>query len=431
MAAAEGLAFLQRLTGCAETRIASVDVSIFMHSSHSLDLAEDERVYLSVRDLRRRDADQLIKLGKGCHIQGLDLDATLFLRAWACRAENPFDADPQDMRICGEIRVPVHRLVTHWNSMLYHTWLTLDSPGLHDSVASIGLMTAADDGAELDQRLVNGPRQLFQPKVLVSICRMDDVAASGKLVMAKDAPDDVRASQWGPLLLSQQHHAIMSSALHLHRSQSGSKTAGQQNEKQEQQIRALRQQLETQSADMAQFKGQVQDGGTSPSVREFRVDVGKGDPMESLEAELAAQAQELKMLREAVVRRAQAKAASGAFSEVEEMRDSNARREHQIHAMRGESNKVREEASKKVEAASDRIEAIRVEKQEALQECDKLQADTRKVAAQRDELARERNRLSEQKEALLKIVEDLHQACNIAGLPQENRPSITMNFGIS
>jgi len=90
---------------------------------------------------------------------------------------------------------------------------------LNDSVASIGLQEGTSKSDELDRAVTNGPRQLFQPKICMSILKASSVPPSGKAVWVDDTPNELRVSQWASLLKSQQQHAIMSKAQFLQSSQ--------------------------------------------------------------------------------------------------------------------------------------------------------------------------------------------------------------------
>mmetsp|Transcript_95620 Transcript_95620/g.270581 ORF Transcript_95620/g.270581 Transcript_95620/m.270581 type:complete len:452 (-) Transcript_95620:115-1470(-) len=445
--AAEGLAFLQRLTGSREgcffePRTLSVDVSVCCHCAHSLELAQGEHVMLSasVKSMDRRDAERTAPLGAAIHLNAVDLDATLLLQAWATRASTPPRAvDPSEMRACGEVRVPMSRLAYHCGGMLYRTWLTLDSPGLLDSVASIGLLSNTDDGAEFDQKLVDGPRQLFQPKLCLSICKTADLTPSGKLVFTKDASHEARVVQWGPLLRSQQQHAILSAALHLQRSQVGEQRTADRQALLVQHCQKLYDRAGSRALAIAELEaevhGMVGHGLPDASTARLLAETQPQKPelfMPALGDIQRRLSQGLQALKGRLSESAEAKSAMS--PRLEEMRGSNARREAQIQALRGELARLREEASRKVDAANDRIVALRTECDEARREGARIQQEAMRLSREREELSREQRQLNEQKDALLRIVEDLHQTCLVAGLQNVGRGSIdsvTMNFGLS
>merc|ERR1711920_779747 len=86
---------------------------------------------------------------------------------------------------------------------------------------SMGMFSAGGygDGEDFAQALLNGPRQLAQPRVCVSICNAEDLGPSGQILWTTDAPRKTRLMHWGPLLRSQQQHVLMSTIQHLHSSQ--------------------------------------------------------------------------------------------------------------------------------------------------------------------------------------------------------------------
>merc|ERR1740121_2923637 len=142
------------------------------------------------------------------------MDTTLLLSVWAARNEEATrrgKAGDGSRRACGELRIPLGRLLQQCHAMLYQTWAVLDFSGLTDSVASVGL---SDDASTLDQSLVLGPRQLHQPRICLSVCRTGDLGPNGRLLLSQEATPDVRVERWAALLRSQQQHAALSGALY-------------------------------------------------------------------------------------------------------------------------------------------------------------------------------------------------------------------------
>merc|ERR1719230_1578569 len=101
-----------------------------------------------------------------CNLRTLELDTVLLLRVWVDEGSG----GSSERRVVGEVRIPLRRLIERYNACMYHTWITLESPGLHDSVASLGFISA-DDGANFDQAVQDGPKQLAQGKACISVCR--------------------------------------------------------------------------------------------------------------------------------------------------------------------------------------------------------------------------------------------------------------------
>eukprot|EP00928_Gymnodinium_smaydae_P043618 TRINITY_DN29189_c0_g1_i1.p1 TRINITY_DN29189_c0_g1~~TRINITY_DN29189_c0_g1_i1.p1 ORF type:complete len:448 (+),score=102.10 TRINITY_DN29189_c0_g1_i1:102-1445(+) len=445
---AQGMALLRRLTGTREgcffdERSPYLDVSVICHGSHGVGLEDGEELQLAVRDLRRREAEQLVPENSPCHLKSMELDATIFLRAWASAGES------RGMRVLGEVRIPLARLVTpEREGLLYHTWITLDNPGLYDSVASIGLALQSDEGAEFEQRLNDGPRQLLQPKLCLTVCRTAELTPEGAFVLTRASPPEMRIAQWAPLLRSQQQHVVMGAALHLRRSQDGDRQSAEQLTRQENSLRALRDRVaeavgatkalrrRATSNGLASFHNIEEDGDTSSCV--------SGDVACSLGAlEAAVRQQDIDL---ATIRSLLATAPTSKelvrddrkwampSEQVERMRGSNAQREQQIQALRAELDGVRREAARKVDAANERLQSLRSDRDEAIQEAVRLRTEARQMMRENEALEQERMAFAEQKEALLRIVEDLHQTCATAGLQKDGRrsiDSITMNFGLT
>eukprot|EP00929_Paragymnodinium_shiwhaense_P017241 TRINITY_DN12628_c0_g2_i1.p1 TRINITY_DN12628_c0_g2~~TRINITY_DN12628_c0_g2_i1.p1 ORF type:complete len:484 (-),score=112.93 TRINITY_DN12628_c0_g2_i1:125-1519(-) len=459
--------FLQRLVGsregCFFNAAASLDVSVTCHCFHSVEVAQGEQLVVSVRDALRRDAEQLAPVGAYCTLKGLELDSTLLLRVWASREDlehTSASTDSKGLRQCGEVRIPLSRVASHCGGMLYRTWLTLDSPGLRDSVASIGLLAGGDDNAEFDQRLVDGPRQLFQPKLCLSVCRTSDLSPSGKLVLAPSAANEVRVAAWPPLLRSQQQHAVLSAALHLQRSNLGGQHAKEQQAKLEQSLQQLSERLQAQAAAIDELKTSLHRESPAAAAALLSQSCGGGEvegldlrpaadgsiSVEVLQKLLSRQGRELRNLRAGLVARQGAAGAEAALKSpqqrdgspgmeesVAQARLSNAKREVQIQSLRGELDKLREEAYRKAEAADDRIRALERDRDEASKEAARLRQLGQALRQDTDKILVENKQFAEQKEALLRIVQDLHQTCVVAGLDLTGRKSIddiTMNFGL-
>eukprot|EP00927_Polykrikos_kofoidii_P057000 TRINITY_DN51102_c0_g1_i1.p1 TRINITY_DN51102_c0_g1~~TRINITY_DN51102_c0_g1_i1.p1 ORF type:complete len:443 (-),score=64.30 TRINITY_DN51102_c0_g1_i1:23-1351(-) len=438
------LAFFQRWVGSREacffdSRNGPSHISVTCHASHGIEISSDERLYVSVRDARRCEFEQAVQIGSVVELKSLDLDATLLLRLWAGPDTGPSKRDFTGLRMCGDVRVPLIRLAATFNSMLYHSWLSLDSPGLHDSVASIGILD--EDGSLFDQRLVDGVRQLMQPKACFSICKSADLGIAGRLVMQADAPDADRVLRWGALLRSQQQHAIMSAAFHLQSPQLQEDPPSEG----AMQIRQLGDRLRSQSATMQELRKKLEDseekfGTADPkppraqATDTSRSDVandGCVDSVETLENMLAAQKKDLSSLRELVEK--SRKVETPELSNTDESQSSAANR-NQVEALQASVAKLKEEASRKIETANERIRVLREERDELFQEGQRVISETEIIISHREELESENRQLLEQKQALLRIVEDLHQTCVGAGLESDGRRSldeVTLNLGFS
>jgi len=397
--------------GCGFDSSTSVlEVSTVCHEARSVEIAQGEKIFVSVRDVRRRDNEVLAPLGAACHMKNAERDTTLLLQLWAARDEASARlGGGGGRRACGELRIPLHRLILTCHGMLYQTWLTLDCPGLSDSVASIGL---ADDSAAFDQKLAEGPRQLFQPRVCLSVCQTPELGPSGRLLLTADASNETRNERWGPLLRSQQQHAVLSAALHLHGLQAGdSPVVAEDRAKAMQKMQEVRARMQAQAEEIETLRAKSsQGGGVLPwpdLVKEPQVMDLHADPLQKTVA--------LEM-------------------ETETIRSANQKQKAENERLRTDVERVREEANTKIDNANERIRALRRDRDEAQREFRTLQGEVQRLHTTQNDLLAETRQLAEQKDALLQIVEDLHQACAGAGLQTVGRQSIdsiTANFQLT
>eukprot|EP00927_Polykrikos_kofoidii_P065940 TRINITY_DN61630_c0_g1_i1.p1 TRINITY_DN61630_c0_g1~~TRINITY_DN61630_c0_g1_i1.p1 ORF type:complete len:730 (+),score=171.16 TRINITY_DN61630_c0_g1_i1:47-2236(+) len=193
---------------------ARVDATVVCHDLRNIRLASGERIWISLRVLESPERDIFGLPGESIQLKSLKLDATILLRTWAAGAQ----ASPQaggDRRACGELHIPVHRLVSRFSSCLYYTWVLLDSPGLSDSVASVGLLADGAENEAFDQAIMNAPRQLFQPKACLTLIRTSDLPTSGQIAWMEDVANAHRTAFWAPLLRSQRQHVLLCQAMFL------------------------------------------------------------------------------------------------------------------------------------------------------------------------------------------------------------------------
>jgi hypothetical protein len=440
----------------------SVDVSTVCHDVRSIDIKEGEQAYVSVRDLRRREGEAFAQLGMVCNLRALEMDTTLLLRVWV--DETAAGPKSGQRRVVGEARVPLTRLISIYNACMYHTWITLDTPGLHDSVASLGFQ---DEGASFDQAIQEGPKQLAQPKACISVCRSADIGPTGKVLWTADAPPESRASWWAPLLRSQQQHVMLSAALFLKSERQAaqlesSSTAGYPSQpsqpspelqdrlrSQVEEIDKLRSQLDAAHSQMQQqqldFQRQQQAQQAQPSNSLFRTQPnlppgpqrsgGQADDngMGGLSITQGHRGpspydQEAQARRLAGMETRLADAEAREHRAIEDLRAAvddadHAKAEH--HRVQQELDKISSEANKKIEAANDRIRTLRSQREKAENDLQQVQSTTIPLLQEeKSTLEAESRQLQEQKEALLRIVEDLHQTCIAAGLNTAGRQSI-------
>lgn len=274
-----------------------------------------------------------------------------------------------------EVRVPLERLIATCGGALYHTWLTLDTSNMQDTLSmSASPMTTPNDCEAFDHALLNGPRLISQPKALVSVCRAAEIGSSRKLLWASDCPQELRILRWGPLLRSQQQHAVMCAAQHQQGSQAHSSHSRaddadglhQQLQDQEQELQALRLQLRAQETQQArEGERQHRQQPQRPANQELRLELAK----------------------------------------------------------------VREEAQFKHDAANKRIQQLQDDRDSLAEQAGQLRAEQEQLRRECEDSAHAIAALSEQKEALMKIVEDLHRACADAGLSQAARSSVERGIG--
>eukprot|EP00747_Dinoflagellata_sp_TGD_P209856 gnl/TRDRNA2_/TRDRNA2_83234_c0_seq1.p1 gnl/TRDRNA2_/TRDRNA2_83234_c0~~gnl/TRDRNA2_/TRDRNA2_83234_c0_seq1.p1 ORF type:complete len:337 (-),score=81.16 gnl/TRDRNA2_/TRDRNA2_83234_c0_seq1:239-1249(-) len=82
-----------------------------------------------------------------------------------------------------------------------------------------------------------------------------------------------------------------------------------------------------------------------------------------------------------------------------------------------ELDKIKEAANRKVDEANEAIRSLRRDREEVMQEAKRQTKETEKYIHEKDELATEVAQLQQQIDALLKMVEGLHQVCADAQLP--------------
>lgn len=441
----------------------SLDVSTVCHDVRSLDLAPGEQAYVSVRDLRRREGEAFSQMGTACNLKALEFDTTLLLRVWVDEGSGSAgNGSSGERRVVGEVRIPLRRLIASYNGCLYHTWLTLESPGLQDSMKSIGGM-AGDECTAFDQAVLDGPKQLMQPKACISVCRTQDIGPSGKIQWAIDAAPESRAGWWGPLLKSQQQHELLSGLLHQKCSHQATQLASSSpnpllglagSSKQEEEIERLQGQLKAAQGELQQAQQHAHQH-QQPSNSLFRTQNGvpcmptndlppgrsgmgglsitqAPGAARPVVAEASGYNQgassdaQGRRLADAEKRLDDAEAqAHASATEAEEYRLELAGHREAAGNVQQELEKISSEANGKIEAANDRIRTLRHRRDEAEQELQQLKSTSIPLLEEeKATLAAENRQLSEQKEALLRIVEDLHQTCIAAGLNTAGRQSI-------
>mmetsp|Transcript_27193 Transcript_27193/g.54954 ORF Transcript_27193/g.54954 Transcript_27193/m.54954 type:complete len:454 (-) Transcript_27193:67-1428(-) len=423
-----------------ENKSTSVDITAICHEVRGIELSEDEKVFVTFKDMRKHAGEQLVPLGFACHMRSVEFDASLLLRVWAARDEESARSRSEGARIrrnCGELRIPLHRVAAVCDGMLYQTWVTLDCPGLCDSVASIGL---GDESNSFEQKLVDGPRQLFQPRVFLSIGKTADLGPTGELLLSADATPEARNAHWGPLLRSQQQHAVMSAALHLQGAQAAPRQGGEQPASAEQSARAAariqdargRVQAQTESLEALRLQLRDAEEQLEAARNATRRCAGPGSSLEAPgpgdrspwtppnwdRPRPETSPEDLGGVKADPLGRTLATEA-----EVERLKAVNSAEQARIEALRAELEGVRQQANNDVDAANDRIRSFRRDRDESIRECKRLEAEAEQVVGQREELAKENRQMAEKVQALKRLVEELYETINGAGL-QASRKSV-------
>lgn len=393
---------------------------------HCSGLRVGEEFCVSFRVYDRGSSEEFAKLGSACRLAGLSLDTTIQMQVWATREDPTTEGyyKNADRRACGEARIPLRHLVSRCDGAIYHQWMNLDSPGLADSVAASAGLMSSDAGEAFGHSLLNAPRQLFQPKACISICKAEDLASTGQALWTSDAPRNFRIANWGPLVRSQQQHVAMCVAQNLHNNQALRERRYQDTQQRD----ALESQVAKQGQELQVSREQLRARKEALlAAQERNRDQRRTRELRQLEEHGDRKLQETREMAESCMERMARQ--NGASGEVDRLRETSDQLVQEIEAQREELEKLRDEATQKLEAANTRIRALRKEKEDAMLLVQDLSEDNRKQLERRNELLNQKRVLGEEKEQLLKIFEGLNQACVDAGLPMEGRmlaTSITM-----
>mmetsp|Transcript_91468 Transcript_91468/g.295973 ORF Transcript_91468/g.295973 Transcript_91468/m.295973 type:complete len:306 (-) Transcript_91468:352-1269(-) len=292
--------------------------------------------------------------------------------------------------------------------MLFQTWVTLDCPGLNDSMTSVGM----GDTYAFEQHLGMGAQERFQPRICLTLFQTSDLGPGGKLLLAPDAPSDLRSARWGALLRSQHQHAVLSAALHLaERDAAAAPSVGEGPRAED-----LHAQVDAQARDIERLRAQLRAGASN----HYGGGCGSGSGGEGLpvrQLELSSSAQPRQARR-------QPRSEDGRGESEEELARSNEAKRAEIETLKSDLEQMQEEANSKIDGANERIRALRRNRDEARDEVPKLRDEAGRLNGDVGRLRKEFAQLAEEKEVLLGIVEDLHQTCVNAGLEAAGRRSI-------
>jgi uncharacterized coiled-coil DUF342 family protein len=102
--------------------------------------------------------------------------------------------------------------------------------------------------------------------------------------------------------------------------------------------------------------------------------------------------------------------------EAQQLRAENEKQSSDIENFRAQLAQVREEANSKIDAANERIRLLRRERDDNRQEREYINLEVRRLEEDSENLSVVHTQLAEQRDALLRIVEDLHQSTVASGL---------------
>eukprot|EP00927_Polykrikos_kofoidii_P065591 TRINITY_DN61330_c0_g1_i1.p1 TRINITY_DN61330_c0_g1~~TRINITY_DN61330_c0_g1_i1.p1 ORF type:complete len:448 (-),score=89.29 TRINITY_DN61330_c0_g1_i1:130-1473(-) len=396
-----------------------VDANLVCHEIRYAQLAEGERLGVSFCDESDKRDNSMVfaAVGEVCSLKALKLkDAVIAVGVWAISrvtslgaptsggfeehgggvGETPGRRQPQQQqqRFLGVVKVPVQSLITRCNGALYHSWLLLSSRA-----------SSSSDEESFHSALMTAHREASL-KACVSILRSADLDASGRALWTLDAGKKERISRWGPLLRSQEQH---------------------------EQICALQQQQHRQGRGRSGSLDGSRDNGFEPHA--------SNQSMKNLSPELRRQLEKLQMEardqgREFLSLCMKLPAAEGAGAvNVRFGGDSgdNSVSEHMRRKLEGlqtEFSDAALDANNSIAEANDKIRELRKEREEAKARNRHLYEEQSRASALRKSALEEKERLVKQKEALLKIVEDLHQTCDRAGFGAVGRKSIEASTSI-
>lgn len=413
------------------------DVAAVCHEARGLDLSPGEQASVTFTMAGHRVAGhEPVRVGSMCHLKSVSLEAVIILKVWASFEPGPASAQ---QRACGEVHIPVDHIHSKCDGCLYHTWLNLESAGLNDSVASLGY-SRAETAEAFKQAMTSGPRQLFQPKVCISLCKASDLDPEGqddgRILWTADLRRAERIERWGPLLKSQQQHAVMCAALHLQGLQ------GRSSQDAPQRLIHLKAQSEEQQREIASLEEQLQRGSQQDRGSQSSSVPTSAAALEALlggsrrgevfrESVTMLEERTRKQIEEARVQALNMSTGAARRGREVDANQELARQQALLRQLREELQssqdelaKIGDEANSKIEAANFRIRALRRERDEALTSMQERRDANEQLRLALEDLEEEKAQLNEQKEALIRIVEELHQSCNKAGLPSGDRASI-------
>eukprot|EP00928_Gymnodinium_smaydae_P006346 TRINITY_DN12240_c0_g1_i2.p1 TRINITY_DN12240_c0_g1~~TRINITY_DN12240_c0_g1_i2.p1 ORF type:complete len:413 (-),score=130.08 TRINITY_DN12240_c0_g1_i2:49-1287(-) len=392
-------AFLQRFgAGARESCLfdggapLKLDLHAVGHDLRGLRLAPGERPRVSFAEFRagavpppRGEAEASAALGETRLLKGLKLDAVLVVRLWACPASSGA-AEPQLRRQLGELRIPLRTVADKCGGALYHSWLLLSSAGGTSAAESSPTPRGLSDEETFLRALDHGHRRLDEPKVCVTLMQASDSDDPARALWTPQAPAKQRSSRWEPLLRSlEQHEALC--ALEI-AAKGRDCTSGSASDGQARKIEALEAIADRQAKEFDELCARAKSAEVAMAASA------------SADRERAAQADEER---------------ERAYAEKLRL---------ELEQLQGELAGIGREANQHINAANEQIRSLRNERDDATRDVERQSIANQELLATKRKIQQERDELAQQKEALLKIVEDLHQTCASAGLGQQARASL-------
>eukprot|EP00929_Paragymnodinium_shiwhaense_P119560 TRINITY_DN91462_c0_g1_i1.p1 TRINITY_DN91462_c0_g1~~TRINITY_DN91462_c0_g1_i1.p1 ORF type:complete len:420 (+),score=94.07 TRINITY_DN91462_c0_g1_i1:131-1390(+) len=387
-----------------------IDASAMCHEVRGVTLAPGERVVVSFcdADARRDVAEAFASPGELCSMTDLKIQAVIVMRIWACLGRPSKSASgpaggyaaadflsglsgssglgaqqrrDEKPRLLGEVRLPLHVLATRCDGALYHTWLLLEEPAAGNDGAR-----ELTDEQSFGAALLGSEQDLFKPKACLSLVRTVELDGQSRVLWQPDMPHAQRISRWGPLMRSQAQHESLC-ALEFRESPGSRSESSRHSED----LSKLQQQELENRALLLQVQSEL-------------------DSCRRQEDNFVAQR------------------ASETKQEAKRERELAERLQKDLEQLQRELLRVGEEANTRIGTANDNIRALRKERDVALADLQQQKEAHGALADRREKAALEKAELIEQKEALLQIVEDLHQACSAGGLGDAGRKSVESLF---
>jgi len=329
------------------------------------------------------------------------------------------------------VHIPLRQLVSKYDNMLYHTWLTLEKPGLLDSVSSMGLFAPTHEDDAFAQAMHNGARQLHQPQACVSICKSEDLSPSGQPTWTADAAKKDRIAHWAPLLRAQQQATMLCTLQHLQNPQPSKTSDMEAQQKQSQALAAQERQQEQELRDLRERLQSCHERG-GIATQSMGHDDERWASLRQLNDRGFNQLEDSRRLVASLQDRANRRGKDGQLGlELERQRNLAAELKREQDALREDLVSTEEEAKRKFRDQEEGIEVLQQNRDEALRNYKHCQAEVQQLIRAVDELTAEKAKLVEQKDGLVKIVEDLHEACGIAGLPTGGREPMNSLMGFN